>query len=80
MVKEIKCLACGYVLYRIGPLDEKGLAWGIYEEDDKKYESMQKNSDGKEYLECPHCKKKNWLASKKVEGLGLQTWISHVTE
>ena len=80
MLKEVKCLSCGYVLYRIGPLDNKGLAWGIYEEDYRKFESMQKRIDDRECLECHNCKKKNWLASKKVEGLGLQTWLSHVTE
>ncbi|MCR4337586.1 MAG: hypothetical protein NUV91_07260 [Candidatus Omnitrophica bacterium] len=80
MFKEVKCLACRETLYRIGPLDEKGLTWGIYKEDDPKHESIRKWTDGQEYLECPHCKKKNWLASKKIEGLGLQVWISHVTE
>ena len=82
MLKEVKCLVCKQTLYRIGPLDEKGLAWGLYKEDVKKYESMHKDSDGKEYLQCPHCKKKNWLASRdrSKEGLGGQVWISHVTE
>ena len=81
MFKEIKCLACGYTLYRIGPLDEKGLAWGLCEEDAKLYESMRKGGDGKEYLECPHCKRKNWLAvrDRSKEGLGRQVWISHAT-
>lgn len=82
MLKEVKCLACRRTLYRIGPLDEKGLAWGLYVEDVKQYESMQKNKDGHEYLECPHCQKKNWLASRdsSKEGLGVEVWISHVTE
>lgn len=81
MLKEVNCLACRHVLYRIGPLDEKALAWGLYEEDAQQYESMRKGSEGKEYLECPHCKKKNWLAfrDRSKEGLGGQEWISHVT-
>lgn len=82
MLKEVKCLACQQILYRIGPLDEKGLAWGLYESDADQYEAMRKWSDGKEYLECPYCKKKNWLAShdRSKEGLGVQVWISNVTE
>lgn len=82
MLKNVVCLACRYPLYRIGPLDEKGLAWGLYEEDNDKYESIRKSTDGKEYLECPKCKKKNWLGytDKRAEGLGLQVWISHVTD
>ncbi len=82
MLKEVKCLACGCVLYRIGPLDEKGLAWGIYEDDYDNHESMRKWIDGKEYLECPSCKKKNWIASRdrSAEGLGLQVWLSYVTQ
>lgn len=81
MLKEVQCLACNGILYRIGPLDEKGLAWGLYEEDVKLYESMQKIKDGQEYLECPHCQKKNWLASRDrtKEGLGVEVWISHAT-
>ena len=82
MLKEVKCLACNNTLYRIGPLNEKAVAWGIYEEDAQRYESMQKIRDGQEYLECPRCQKKNWLASRdrSKEGLGLQVWISHVTK
>lgn len=82
MLKEVNCLACGRILYRIGPLDEKGLAWGLYKDDANQYEAMRKWHDGKEYLECPHCKKKNWLAfrDRSKEGLGGQVWISHVTE
>ncbi len=81
MLKEVKCLACSYVLYRIGPLDERGLAWGLYEEDKEKYESMIRGVSREQYLECPSCKKKNWFAYKdrSAEGLGLQTWIAHVT-
>lgn len=80
MFKNVVCLACGYTLYRIGPLDEKGLAWGLFEEDQEKFDSMRKGQYEKEYFECPQCKKKNWIVSKKVEGLGLQEWISHATE
>lgn len=82
MLKEVKCLSCQYMLYRIGPLDEKGLAWGIYEEDYKQYESMRKWINKKEYLECPSCKKKNWLAfrDRSKEGLGGQVWLSHATQ
>jgi len=82
MLKEVKCLSCGNTLYRIGPLDQKGLAWGIYEEDEDKYESMKKGTGGSEYLLCVHCKKKNWFAYKdrSAEGLGLQVWLSHMTE
>lgn len=82
MLKEVKCLACNSTLYRIGPVDEKGLTWGLYEEDVERYEAMHKNSDSDEYLECPHCQKKNWLASRdrSKEGLGVEVWISHVTE
>ena len=82
MLKEVKCLACRQILYRIGPLDEKGLAWGIYKEDARKYEKMRKGNYDNGYLECPYCKKKNWLAfrDRSKEGLGGQVWISHVTE
>ena len=82
MLKEVKCLACHQRLYRIGPVDEKGLMWGLYEEDVECYDAMRKNSEGHEYLECPHCQKKNWLASRDrtKEGLGVEVWISHVTE
>ena len=80
MLKEVKCLACNGALYRIGPLDEEGKFWGLFEQDKERYDAMRKGSNEKEYFECPACKKKNWIASKRVEGAGLQEWISHVTE
>ena len=80
MLKEVKCLACQTILFRLGPLNPEGEVWGVYEEDSAVYDSMHKATGGQEYFECHKCKKKNWIASKKVEGMGLQTWLSHVTE
>lgn len=77
-LKEVKCLACQAVLYRIGPLDKDGTMWGLFEVDKDKYDSMRKGDPGQEYFQCPACQRKNWISSRKVEGKGLQEWISHV--
>jgi hypothetical protein len=80
MLKEVKCLSCQVTLYRIGPLDDKGTMWGLFEDDQDRYNAMRKGQPEKEYLECPQCHKKNWIAGRRVKGKGLQEWISHVTE
>ena len=79
MLKEVKCLSCAHVLFRIGPLDEKGEAWGILDEDRKRFESIHENQAGKEYYACPACHKKNWTAARSIPGQGAKVWISHVT-
>lgn len=80
MLKEIKCLSCGHTLFRIGPLDEKGEFWGVYEKDYKTIEAIHKYQADKEYYECPQCRKKNWIASLSEPRKGQKTWISHVGE
>ena len=80
MVKEVNCLSCGCVLFRIGPLDEKGEFWGVYNEDYKIFESMHKQIGEKEYYACPQCLKKNWIAGFSEPGKGQRTWVSHITE
>lgn len=74
MLKEIKCLSCGHVLFRIGPLDAKGETWGLFTEDRKSHESIHKRQGDKEYYECPACRRKNWTAIQQ----GARVWISHV--
>ena len=80
MLKEVKCLSCAHALFRIGPLDEKGEFWGLFEEDKTRYESAHKGQGGKEWYECPDCHKKNWIAGVSEPGKGRKSWISHVTE
>ena len=53
MLKEVKCLSCQAVLYRIGPLDENGKFWGLYEEDKEGYLSLSKASVFTSRQECP---------------------------
>ena len=80
MFREVKCLSCAQVLFRIGPLDEKGEAWGIFTEDRKRYEGIQKRQGDKEYYECPVCHRKNWTLIQAIPGQGARVWISHVTD
>ncbi|MDO8580627.1 MAG: hypothetical protein Q7S13_04020 [Candidatus Omnitrophota bacterium] len=80
MLKDVKCLSCAHVLFRIGPLDEKGGSWGIFDDDRNQYEGIHQRQGDKEYYECPACHKKNWTAIRSVPGQGEKVWISHVTE
>ena len=80
MLKEVKCLSCAGILFRVGPLDEKGEAWGIFDEDYQQYENIHKMQGDKEYCECPACHKKNWTAIRSIPGQGDRFWISRVTE
>lgn len=80
MLKEFKCLACNQTLFHIGPLDEKGEAWGLFDDDREQFEMICKRQADKEYYECPACHKKNWTASRSIPGQGAKVWISHVTE
>lgn len=80
MLKEVKCLSCDHLFFHVGPLDEKGEFWGLFDEDQKRYESAHKRQGDKEWYECPTCHKKNWITSVSAQGKGRKSWISHVTE
>lgn len=80
MLKEVKCLACGHILFRIGPLDERGEFWGIFEDDCRQHEKIRKTQGDRQWYECPGCQKKNWIAGICEPGKGRKTWISHVTQ
>lgn len=54
--KEVKCPACGLVLFHISPLDEKGEAWGISAKDSKKFKAVYKREGERTWYECPACR------------------------
>lgn len=80
MLKEVKCLACGQMLFRIGPLDEKGEFWGLFKDDQERFERTHKRQGDREWCQCPACQRKNWLAGFSEPGKSLKTWISYVSE
>ncbi len=79
MLKDRQCLNCKFTLFRAGPLDNKGEAWGIYIEDSEKERQIRHldSSKGEEYYLCPQCRKKNWISveDRSSEGKGLHARI-----
>jgi hypothetical protein len=84
MLKPRACLNCGFNIFRVGPLDDKGEFWGVYVEDadiEKKMRHFD-SSKGEEYYSCPQCKKKNWISveDRSIEGKGLRAKIYKVSD